>query len=129
MARLIFVALVVAVVSIVWRGRDSVHGRAGKRILLLGFMVVVVCTILFPGTTTVVANWVGIGRGTDLVSYLTSFAVMFLAAAVYLKFKRLEDRLATMASDQALREWERELAADGLLPGGGETSAPSAEVG
>lgn len=118
MARLLFVAMVVAVVSIVWRGRDSARGRAGKRVMLLGFMVVVVFAILFPETTTIAANWVGIGRGTDLVFYLTSFAVMFLAAAVYLKFKRLEDRLAKLASDQALREWERDLAAEGLLEGG-----------
>lgn len=114
MARLVFVALVVAVVALVWRARDSARGRAGKRLLLLGFMVVVVFTILFPGTTTTVAHWMGIGRGTDLVFYLTSFAVMYLAAAVYLKFKRMENRLAALVSDQALREWEHDLHSEGL---------------
>ena len=69
-------------------------------------------TILFPESTTVAAQWVGIGRGTDLVFYLTSFAVMFLAALVYLKFKRLEDRIATLTSELALRDWEVQLAAE-----------------
>jgi hypothetical protein len=96
----------------VWRGRDSAPGRAIKRILLIGFTGLVVFTIQFPDTSTVAANWVGIGRGTDLVFYLTSFAVMFLAALVYLKFKRLEDRIASLTSELALRDWERELATE-----------------
>ena len=110
MAKLIFIALVAAGTWYVWRRRDSAHGRAAKRLLLIGFAGLVIFTVLFPETTTVAANWVGIGRGTDLVFYLTSFAVMFLAAMVYLKFKRLEDRIATLTTELALRDWDRELA-------------------
>jgi hypothetical protein len=112
MAKLIFVGFVLVGTFYVWNRRDSAHGRAIKRILLVGFAGLVVFTILFPETTTIAAKWVGIGRGTDLVFYLTSFAVMFLAALVYLKFKRLEDRIASLTSELALRDWERELAID-----------------
>jgi hypothetical protein len=108
MAKFIFVGIVVLGTWYVWHRRDSAHGRAIKRILLLGFAGLVVFTILFPETTTIAANWVGIGRGTDLVFYLTSLGVMFLAALVYLKFKRLEDRIALLTSELALREWDRE---------------------
>ena len=117
MARLLFIALVVVGTTLVWRGRDSAQGRAGKRILLIGFVGLVVFTILFPETTTVAANWMGIGRGTDLVFYLTSFALMFLAALVFLKFKRLEDRIATLTTELALREFDHESA-------GGNTDPP-----
>jgi len=110
MARLIFIGLVAVGTALVWRGRDSAQGRAGKRLMLLGFAGLVIFTILFPETTTVVAGWVGIGRGTDLVFYLTSFAVMFLAALVYLKFKRLEDRIAALTSELALRDFDRQVA-------------------
>jgi hypothetical protein len=34
---------------------------------------------------------------------------MFLAALVYLKFKRLEDRIAALTAELALRDWDREL--------------------
>ncbi len=112
MARLLFIALVIVGTTLVWRGRDSAQGRAGKRILLVAFAGLVVFTILFPETTTVAANWMGIGRGTDLVFYLTSFALMFLAALVFLKFKRLEDRIATLTTELALREFDRESAGD-----------------
>ncbi len=116
MARLLFVVLVVAGTALVWRSRDSAHGRAGKRLLLIGFAGLVTFTILFPETTTVAAGWLGIGRGTDLVLYLTSFAVMFLAALVYLKFKRLEDRIATLTTELALRQFDEETAAGGTDP-------------
>lgn len=112
MARFVFIGIVIAVTALVWRGRDSAHGRAYKRLLLLGFAGLVVFTIVFPETTTRAAGWLGIGRGTDLVFYLTSFAVMFLAALVYLKFKRLEDRIASLTAELALQTWDRELALD-----------------
>jgi hypothetical protein len=116
MARLVFIAMVAAGTALVWRGRDSAHGRAGKRLLLLGFAGLVVFTIIFPETTTIAAGWLGIGRGTDLVFYMTSFAVMFLAALVYLKFKRLEDRIAALTSELALRDFDRQVAAGGPGP-------------
>ena len=118
MARLLFIALVVVGATLVWRGRDSAQGRAGKRILLVAFAGLVVFTLLFPETTTVAANWMGIGRGTDLVFYLTSFALMFLAVMVFLKFKRLEDRIATLTTELALRDFDRESAGDTESPPG-----------
>lgn len=106
MARLTFISLVLGVIALVWRSRNSVGGRASKRIIVLGFAVLVIFTILFPQITTVVAGWIGIGRGSDLVFYLTSFAVMFLAALVYLEFRRMDSRIAQLTRDLALSEWE-----------------------
>lgn len=109
MARLIFIGIVLAIVALVWRGRYTANGRAGKRILLIGFAGLVVFTVLFPEVTTIVAVWLGIGRGADLVFYVTSFALMFLAAMVYLKARYLEDRIAALVTDASLREWNREV--------------------
>ena len=118
MARLLFIAVVILGTILVWRSRDSAHGRAGKRLLLVGFAGLVIFTILFPETTTIVAGWLGIGRGTDLVLYMTSFAVMFLAALVYLKFKRLEDRIATLTTELALRQFDADVERDKSGPAG-----------
>ena len=72
MARLLFIAVVILGTILVWRSRDSAHGRAGKRLLLVGFAGLVIFTMLFSETTTIVAGWLGIRRGTDLVLYMTS---------------------------------------------------------
>ncbi len=109
MARLIFISFVIVAIALVWRGRDSAGGKASKRLLLLGFAALVVVTILMPQLTTLVADRIGIGRGADLVFYLTSFAVMFLAALVYLEFRRQDDCIATLTRALALREWDESL--------------------
>ena len=110
MAQLLFILFVGAVIALLWRARDSAHGRAWRRLLLLGFAGLVVLTILMPQTTTTVANLIGIGRGADLVFYLTAFALMLLAAMVYLKFRRMDDRIAELTRQLALSEWKRERA-------------------
>lgn len=104
MARLIFVCFVIAVLAMLWRGRDSVRGRAGTRLLVLAFGVLVIVTILNPRLTSIVASRIGIGRGSDLVFYLTSFALMFLAALVYLRFKRMDHQIAELTRALALRD-------------------------
>jgi hypothetical protein len=104
----IFILFVIGVVGVIWRARDSARGRAWRRLMLAGFAALVIVTILEPSLTTSVASVIGIGRGTDLVFYLTSFSVMLLAALTYLKFQRMDARIATLTSQLALSEWQRE---------------------
>lgn len=108
MAQALFIAFVLAVVGVIWRSRDSAHGRAWKRLFLIGFAALVILTILAPGITSQAAGAVGIGRGSDLVFYLTSFALMMLAALVYAKFKRMDERIAELTRQLALSDWERQ---------------------
>jgi hypothetical protein len=108
MAQLIFILIVVAVIGLLFRSRDTAHGRAWKRLALVGFAALVIFAILAPATTSVIANWIGIGRGADLVFYLTSFALMTFAALVYLKFRRMDERISALTRQLALSEWKRE---------------------
>lgn len=111
MAQLIFIVFVTVVIALLYRSRDTAQGRAWKRLFLIGFGVLVVVTILAPSTTSYVADFIGIGRGADLVFYLTSFALMLLAALVYLKFRRMDERVEELTRQLALAEWQRERAA------------------
>lgn len=111
MAGFIFIIGLLLGVTLLWRVSGSSHGRALQRIFFLLFFGLVVVTVAFPETTTTVANWLGIGRGADLVLYLTAFGLMFLGAISYLKSKSIEDRMAQLVSQQAAAEavdrWER----------------------
>lgn len=117
MARVLFVAFIIGIIVLVWRGRDSAHGRAWKRLLLLAFAGLVIFAVLFPAATSIAAEWLGIGRGADLVFYLTSFGLMFLAAVVYVRIRKLEDTIADLVREQALRNWEHELTAPERIHG------------
>ncbi len=110
MAQLIFILFVAVVITLLYRSRDTARGRAWKRLFLIGFGVLLVVTILAPRTTSYVADFIGIGRGADLVFYLTSFALMLLAALVYLKFRRMDERIEELTRQLALAEWDREQA-------------------
>lgn len=111
-AKIIFIAIVLLLTLLLWRSRETASGRAWKRILLILFAGFVIWTVLFPDTATEIANLIGIGRGTDLIAYLTAFSLMFLALLVYLKFRRLDNRLAKLTRELALAEWDRRLAND-----------------
>lgn len=110
MAQLIFILFVAGVIALLFRSRDTAHGRAWKRLLLIGFGILLVVTILAPGITSEVAQFIGIGRGADLVFYLTSFALMLLAALVYLKFKRMDERIEELTRQLAMARWDWEQA-------------------
>lgn len=104
MAGLIFVGVLVIGVAVLWKLGGTSHGRASKRLVMLGFAFLVALTILNPELTTNLANFIGLGRGADLVFYLTSIGLMFLAAITYLSHRRTEDRVAELVTAQAVTE-------------------------
>ncbi len=110
MAQLFFVGAVILGVVVLWRLGTTSKGKASKRIIVIVFAGLVIVTIVQPEITTYMANLVGIGRGADLVFYLTSIGLMFLAALTYVSHKRTENRLAEVvsaqAADLAVRRWE-----------------------
>ena len=71
----------------------------------MGFLVFVltgVYAVLRPNDTTVVARWLGVDRGTDLMLYALIIAFSFSTLNTYLRFKDLELRYARLARAVAL---------------------------
>ncbi len=104
MANLIFLITLLAGVTVLWKLGSSHQGRATKRLVMLGFALLVAVSILNPELTTSLANFIGVGRGADLVLYLTSVGLMFLAALTYLSHRSTEDRVAELVSAQAVSD-------------------------
>lgn len=113
LAQVLFVAAVLVITMALWRSRETARGKAWKRIVLVLFALFVVLAILFPDLTTDAANLIGIGRGTDLLSYLTAFVVLIMALLVHLRFHRLDQRLAIVTRELALAEWDRQALREG----------------
>ena len=103
--------------------RDLTRARATQILVATGgdgmfFGLVAAClAVLWPGVTSVVAGWLGIGRGADLVSYL-AVAVMLLVSQLEARRKEKEEaakekhiaaqemiyEVGDLIEDQALRE-------------------------
>jgi hypothetical protein len=67
-------------------------------------VVAMIVAVLFPDTTNSVAHLVGIGRGADLLLYVTVLAFIFYALNNYLQQQDARDTLFRLARKVALLE-------------------------
>lgn len=102
---IIQVLLLASLAVIVWyfvRERDSMQFRAGKRILFLLFILASILSVLFPDALNVIAHFVGISRGADLLLYGLIVAFIFTVLNVYLKFSDAQRKIAVLTKEVTL---------------------------
>jgi hypothetical protein len=92
----------VAGVLVLWPGAGA-RRTALRRIGLFLLVVLAAAAIAFPGLTQTVADFLGVGRGTDLLLY--GFIVAFVGSTVANRMERnsTNRRLTALARDQAIR--------------------------
>jgi small membrane protein len=66
--------------------------------------------VLFPEDTDVIANYVGVGRGVDLIMYLFEVAAIFVLIHYYTKFVELQRQLTTLTRELAILKADLERA-------------------
>ena len=67
------------------------------------FVIASIYAILRPDDTTVVANWLGVDRGADLMEYVLIIAFAFTTLSTYMRFKDIELKYARLARAVALQ--------------------------
>jgi len=80
------------------------QNRFLNRLLLAGAFVLTSVFVLYPSLSTRIANWLGVGRGTDLILYLSIVFLMFVLLLMYSKIKKLEEMITALTRDKALKE-------------------------
>lgn len=83
------------------RGGGARH-QALQRILMLLFMVAAASSVFLPGLWTFAANLVGVGRGADLLLYITVLVFLGFVATSYRRFRRTENDITELARKVAL---------------------------
>jgi small membrane protein len=58
--------------------------------------------VVFPDATSEVANFVGVGRGVDLITYIAIVSVMFVLLHYYTKFVELQRQLTDVTRELAI---------------------------
>lgn len=91
------------------RGYAGARHQAIRRLLLLAFVLLAGASLLVPQLWTSAAELLGVGRGTDLLLYLTIVTFLGFVATSYLRFRDLQRQITAMARRLALDE----AAADG----------------
>jgi hypothetical protein len=82
--------------------------RLKKRILdivlLAGMIACAVVLILWPDITTAVAARLGVGRGADLVFYVSILTFWFVVLKLYARIRKLEQALTEIIRQDALNK-------------------------
>ena len=100
--QVLLIAAVVTLLVYLLRSRTNAKAKAWVKIGYVLFVIAAVYAILRPDDTTVIANWLGVDRGTDLLFYALVIAFVFTTLSTYLRFKELELRYARLARAVAL---------------------------
>jgi small membrane protein len=98
----LLITSIIALLVYLLRSRRSAQTKAWVKVGYLAFVLAGVYAVLRPNDTTVVAHWLGVDRGTDLMLYALIIAFSFTTLSTYLRFKDLELRYARLARAVAL---------------------------
>jgi len=85
------------------RNRLPLHIMTVFALLIAGAIAVV-----FPELTNEVANFVGVGRGADLITYIAIVSVMFVLVHYYTKFVDLQTKVTQLTRELAILRTEVE---------------------
>ena len=106
---LIQIILVLAVLTIMYvfvRSSGTIYVQASKRIALVLFALANVYAVMRPNDLSVIAHFLGVGRGTDLVLYALVVAFMAGMFSMYQRFRVVDRRYTELARTVAIREAE-----------------------
>lgn len=99
----LLIVSVLALLVYLLSSRRSARSRAWVKVGFVLFVMAGIYAILRPDDTTVVANWLGVKRGTDLMEYVLIIAFVFVTLSTYLRLKDIELKYARLARAVALQ--------------------------
>lgn len=83
--------------------RRKARAKAGVKLGFVLFILAAVWAVLRPDDLTVLANWLGVDRGTDLLLYILVIAFLFTTMSTWIRFREQELRYARLARAVALQ--------------------------
>lgn len=105
---IIRIVLLSALVAIGWfvflkRNRLPVH-----IVLVFAMLAAGGFAVIFPEQTDRIANFVGVGRGVDLITYVIEVTVLFVLLHYYTKFVELQRQLTDVVRELSIARGELE---------------------
>ena len=98
-------AFAIAAIAIIFPGRGA-RGQAIRRIFWVLGLLAGIVAIAVPELTSAVANWLGIGRGTDLLLYLLIVFFVGYVVTTSAHLRKTDRTLTVLARKVALMEAE-----------------------
>jgi hypothetical protein len=100
--QILLIASIVVLLVYLLRSRRNAQSKAWVKVGYVLFVIAAIYAVVRPNDTTVVANWLGVDRGADLMEYALVIAFLFTTLSAYMRFKDLELKYAQLARAIAL---------------------------
>jgi small membrane protein len=71
-------------------------------VIVFAMLFAAVLAVLFPEKTDGIANFVGVGRGVDLIMYVVDVIVLFVLLHYYTKFVEVQRKLTDVVRELAI---------------------------
>lgn len=101
--KFVLIAGLVSAAVLAYRSPLNGRGKAIRRLMGLAILLGAVASVLWPEMLTAIAQRLGVGRGADLLLYALAVAFLLSSLGLYRRIHDLEDRIATLARDAAMR--------------------------
>lgn len=72
------------------------------RLIVISLGFVATLLVIFPEISVKAAQWLGVGRGADLLIYLSLVGILFIYLMLFSKIRQLEERLTHLARSHAI---------------------------
>lgn len=95
--QLVVIITAVTIIYYVLRSINSHTARAWKKIFLILLALAMIIAVLFPDITNRIANFVGVGRGADLLLYVLTLGFILYVLNTYIKHQDDKDKLYRVA--------------------------------
>lgn len=100
--KILLIALVLVLSLYMFKANLGAKQTAWRRLGILAFAVAAVIVVIFPGITTTVARFVGVGRGADLLLYVLVVVVLYNMLMQAKQRNAAERRLTKLAREVAI---------------------------
>lgn len=105
--RFILWGILAIVLLMTWRRQRQGAVRVWEAIAWSTVWVAAAIVVARPEATSEVAQFLGVGRGADLILYAAMITLLVLVFQLHIAHHRLERQLTELVRKQALGEWNK----------------------
>ena len=93
----------VAIVSVIKKKKAGQFGAKGMIFWVL-FWFLAIIAVMWPDSTTILANRFGIGRGTDFILYVSVAVIFYLIFKLHIKIEAISRDITKIVRKDSLDE-------------------------
>ena len=97
------VGALLAIISVIKKKKEGRFGVKGMLFWVL-FWLSAIVAVLWPDSTTVLANRFGIGRGTDFVLYISVAVIFYLIFKLHIKIESISRDITKVVRKESLEK-------------------------